>query len=119
MILIDIDALSDLAGFANEANRRRAIAIVAALGFTSGARVALQDLGADPISPEEMLRIVTLWDPVKQHTAVASFVFYVKHVERNAALGERLTHFLQEAAGTWQAGRIEQAGQPRPGSLAR
>ena len=104
-------ALPDLAAFANEATRRGAIAIVAALGFAEGAREALQDLGADPISREDMLRIVTLWDPVKQRTAVASFIFYVKHIEKNAALGERLARFLKDAEGTWQAERIEQAGQ--------
>ncbi len=44
-----------------------------------------------------MARIVDLWDPLKQRTAVASLTYYVTNVEKNSALAERLA-FL-EAAG--------------------
>jgi hypothetical protein len=44
-----------------------------------------------------MVRIVELWDPLKQRTAVTSLVYYVRHVEKSSALAERLTAFLNAA----------------------
>ena len=45
-----------------------------------------------------MLRIVELWDPLKQRTAAASMVYYARHVEKNSFLAERIDEFLLEAA---------------------
>jgi hypothetical protein len=54
-----------------------------------------------PVSPllraldsDDLLRIVQLWDPLKQRTAAQSMVYYVKHVEKNGPLGKRLDAFL-------------------------
>ncbi len=100
--VIEADALPGLTAFAMEATRRGAIAIVAAIDFAEGIREALLDQGAEPVSQSDMLRIVTLWDPVKQRTAVASFVFYAKHIEKNAALSDRLGRFLEECDNEWR-----------------
>ena len=101
--VIEPDALPGLTAFATEATRRGAIVIVAAIDFAEGIREALLDQGAEPVSQSDMLRIVTLWDPVKQRTAVASFVFYAKHIEKNAALSDRLGRFLEECDNEWRA----------------
>ncbi len=103
--VINSEALPDLAAFANEASRRGAIAIVAALDFEEGVRHELEDQNAEAVSQSDMLRIVTLWDPVKQRTAVSSFVFYAKHIEKNAALTSRLDLFLKQAEIDWRAQR--------------
>lgn len=108
--VIDGGALSDLAAFATEATRRGAIAIVAALDFAEGVRESLVDQGAEPLSQSDMVRIATLWDPVKQRTAVASLIFYAKHIEKNAALSTRLGRFLKDCDDEWRASRDAKAG---------
>ena len=108
--VIDADRLSDLAAFATEATRRGAIAIVVALDFAEGVRESLLEQGAEPLSQGDMVRIATLWDPVKQRTAVASFIFYAKHIEKNAALSARLGHFLKDCDDEWRASRDAKAG---------
>ena len=109
--VINADSLSDLAAFATEATRRGAIAIVAALDFAEGVREALLEQGAEPLSQGDMVRIATLWDPVKQRTAVASFIFYAKHIEKNAALSDRLVRFLKDRDNEWRASRDAKAGK--------
>ena len=103
--VINSEALPDLAAFANEASKRGAIAIVAAIDFGEGVRQELEKLNAETVSQSDMLRIVTLWDPVKQRTAVSSFVFYAKHIEKNAALSARLDLFLKQAEIDWRTER--------------
>jgi hypothetical protein len=99
------DALDDLAAFANETGRRGALGVIAALGFQDGLREELEALGLRPLDLDDMLRIVALWDPIKQRTAVASFVYYATHIEKNSSLSGRLTDFLEQAGTEWQAAR--------------
>jgi len=95
--LFCVDGVPDIEGFANEATRRGAIGMFVALEFAAGARQAIEALGLKALGVSDLLGIVDLWDPVKQRTAVSSFVYYVKHVEKNASLGRRLDVFLREA----------------------
>lgn len=95
-LILKLDDTPDLEGFANETGRRGALGIVAALGFKEGVRAKLESLGLKTLDTDDMLRIVGLWDPLKQRTAVASFVYYVRQVEKNSVLGERLERFLAE-----------------------
>jgi len=88
----------DLEAFANDTGRRGALGIVAALGFQAGVRELLEGMGLRALDSEDLLRIVELWDPLKQRTAVASLMYYVTHVEKNAALTKRLTAFLETAS---------------------
>lgn len=92
------DDVDDLQGFANETGRRGALGVVAALGFREGVRETLEGMGLKPLDTEDMLRIVELWDPLKQRTAAASLVYYARHVEKNSSLGDRIEKFLLEAA---------------------
>lgn len=93
--------LPDLESFANATGRRGALGVVAALGFEEDAREGVQELGLIALDVEDMLRIVELWDPVKQRTAVSSFVYYAKHVEKNSSLAERIDAFLTHSAEQW------------------
>ena len=68
-----------------------------AVDFDHEAREKLIELGLKPLNIDDILDIVELWDPVKQRTAVSSFVYYVKHIEKNAALAERVDSFLEQA----------------------
>lgn len=95
--IIKREDVPDLAGFANEAGLRRALGIVAALGFKEGVREALELLGVKTLDTDDLLRIVELWDPVKQRIAVSSLVYYARHVEKNSSLGDRIDAFLLQA----------------------
>jgi hypothetical protein len=97
--------IPDLESFANAAGQRGALAVVAALGFEEGVRERVSALGAVPLDVNDMLRIVELWDPVKQRTAVQSFVYYARHVEKNSSLASRIDAFLKEAADEWAKSR--------------
>ncbi len=92
------DNAPDLESFANEAGRRGALGMVVALDFAEGAREAIESLGVKALALEDLLRIVELWDPLKQRTAVQSFIYYASHVEKNSALTRRINDFLAAAA---------------------
>lgn len=89
--------LADLKGFANETGRRGALGVIAALGFKKTAREQLEGLGLKPLDADDILRIVELWDPLKQRTATMSLVYYARHVEKNSSLADRLDKFLFDA----------------------
>jgi hypothetical protein len=90
--------IPDLEAFANETGRRGALGAVVALSFNPGVRDAIEGLGVKPLDIHDVVRIVELWDPLKQRVAVASLVYYVRHVEKNSALTERLAKFLEAAS---------------------
>ena len=53
-----------------------------------------------------MIRIVELWDPLKQRTAVSSLLYYAKHVEKNSSLSERIETFIKTSVSEWQTARL-------------
>jgi hypothetical protein len=55
------------------------------------------DFGLKALDTTDLLRIVELCDPLKQRTAVQSFVYYAQHVEKNSSLTDRLKAFLKQA----------------------
>lgn len=89
--------VADLRSFANATGQRGALGIVAALGFRDGVRDELGGLGLKLLAVDDMLRIVELWDPLKQRTATASLVYYARHVEKNSSLADRLDTYLANA----------------------
>jgi len=95
----------DLEAFGNATGRRGALGVVAALGFEDTVREAIEALGLIALDVPDLLRIVDLWDPVKQRTAVSSFVYYAQHVEKNSSLKGRIDAFLTAAATEWQEAR--------------
>ena len=96
----DLDAprVGDCAAFLNQMARRKAMAIVVARSFTADARVDLEAQGARTLDLEELIRLVSLWDPLKQRAAVNSFSYYVHHIQQNSRLGGRLRRFLTTGA---------------------
>ena len=91
------DGVHDLEGFANQTGRRGALGLVIALAFEDSARDEVEALGVKALGRNDLRRIVELWGPLKQRTAVQSFVYYVRHVEKNSSLTERVMAFLGEA----------------------
>jgi hypothetical protein len=90
-------AVPDIEGFANETGKRGALGLVIALGFDEGVRPEIEALGVKALTRSDLLRIVELWDPLKQRTAVQSFIYYAQHVEKNSFLTERVMSFLEKA----------------------
>ncbi|MBW3099263.1 hypothetical protein [Pseudohoeflea coraliihabitans] len=95
--------LPDLEAFANATGVRGSLAVIAALGFADTVRPALEGMGLIPLDVNDMLRIVELWDPIKQRTAVASFVYYATHIEKNSSLKKRINDFLDKADADWRS----------------
>ena len=90
-------AVPDLEGFANATGKRGALGLVVALGFDEGVQKDLEALGVKALDRDDLLRIVELWDPLKQRTAVQSLIYYAQHVEKNSFLSDRLAAFLENA----------------------
>ena len=90
--------VENLRAFANETAQRGALGIVVANDFTESAKKLLEEIGLKALDTDDMLRIVELWDPLKQRTAVASLIYYSRHVEKNSFLSERIEAFVREAS---------------------
>lgn len=97
---IKAEDVPDLEAFGNETGRRGTLGLVAALGFREGVRSLIEDIGLKSLDTDDLLRIVELWDPLKQRTAVASLVYYARHVEKNSSLATRIDAFLHKTAKT-------------------
>ena len=92
--IINSEDVSDLEAFSNETGRRGTLGLIAALGFYEAARQRIEAMRLKAIDKEDLLHIVGLWDPLKQRTAIASLVYYARHIEKNSSLAHRIDSFL-------------------------
>ncbi|HLJ53420.1 MAG TPA: hypothetical protein VKT77_00190 [Chthonomonadaceae bacterium] len=95
----------DLTAFSNAIGARGALGVIAAIAFSEGARSAIEKLGLITLDRADMVRIVELWDPIKQRAAISSLIYYVLHVEKNSSLAGRLKEFIAEASERWREDR--------------
>lgn len=109
--VVSLDAVTDLQAFANAVGRRGALGVIAALGFDSGVRDQLDAFGILSLDRADMLRTVALWDPLKQRTALASLIYYARHVEKNSALATRIDTFVAQAVREWKEMRPDPPGK--------
>jgi hypothetical protein len=100
---VTTDTLLDLQGFANDTGRRGALGLLVTLGFKDGAEKVAMEMGLRTLDRKGMLRIVDLWDPLKQRIAVSSLVYYATHIEKNSSLANRIDKFLEHASMAWAA----------------
>jgi hypothetical protein len=94
---LNANAVSDLEGFANATGKRGALGLVIALAFDEGVRAKIEALGLKALDRNDLLKIVELWHPLKQRTAVKSLVYCFQHVEKNSSLTDRIKAFLEKA----------------------
>jgi hypothetical protein len=80
--ILKAGAIPDLESFGNETGRRGALGLVIAIGFEEGVKGDIEALGVKALDRDDLLRIVELWDPLKQRTAVQSLVYYAQHVRK-------------------------------------
>lgn len=93
----------DFTVFADSALRRGAIGIVFAIGFGEGVRAQLESLGLQALDLDDIQRVLALWDTIKQRIAITSLFYYIRHVEKNSALIERVEDFVHSATEIWNS----------------
>jgi hypothetical protein len=103
---VSIDDMSDFTEFANLVTRYRALGLVVALSFEDEARQAILELGLEPVTRQDLIDRVRLWDSLKQRNAVQALLFYVTQVEQNKALIDSVQGFF---AGLERA--IDESGE--------
>lgn len=86
--------VSDFTHFAANVVERAALGFVVAENFQEGVREAIEALGLHALSRTDVLRIVSLWDPLKQRAALNAFQWVVVHKEQNSGLIDRVQQFL-------------------------
>jgi hypothetical protein len=89
-----VDDAEGFGPFAAEVKRRGAMGMIVAQSFAKGVPQGLDGLGLRPLDLEDLRRLVSVWDPLKQRIAVNAFVYYVAHREQNSALLARTRAFL-------------------------
>lgn len=87
--------VAGIEGFVNAIAKRKAIGLMVAESFTPGAKNLLADKGLKALSLNDLINLVSIWDPMKQRIAAQSYLYYASHVEQNAALTGRVKEFIQ------------------------
>ncbi len=88
--------LGDFTHFAASIAERAALGLLIAQDFQEGVREQIEALGLHPLSLENLLQIVSLWDPLKQRAALNAFQWVVVHKEQNSGLIDRVQQFLTD-----------------------
>lgn len=86
--------VGSFAHFAASVTERGALGLVVAENYQEGVKEQIEALGLNPLTRTDVLRIVALWDPVKQRAALNAFQWAVVHKEQNSGLIERVQTFL-------------------------
>lgn len=89
----DVDSLKE---FASLVGRHRALGLVVALDFEEAAKAAISALGLEPVTRQDLLDRVRLWDALKQRNAVQALLFYVTQVEQDKELIDAVQSFFAE-----------------------
>jgi hypothetical protein len=91
--------LGDFTHFAQNVTSRGALGMVIATNFKPGVREAIAELGLHHLSIEDLRRIVSLWDPLKQRAAINAFQWVLAHKEQNSGLIDRFNEFIDSVTG--------------------
>lgn len=92
---LGVDALPDLAEFANLIAMHKALGLVVALDFEPGAAAAIEAMGLQPLSRRDLIERVRIWDPLKQDIAMNAVLYYVSFREQSSSLYGRIKGFLE------------------------
>lgn len=87
----DVDEIKKFIGKVQE---RGAMGLVVATSFEDGAIELITSLGLRAVNLDDVIRIVSLWDPLKQRAALNAFEYAIWQKELSVDLGERLDEFL-------------------------
>lgn len=92
--------IGDFTHFAASVTERAALGFVVAEDFQEGSKEKIEALGLHPLSRMDVLKIVSLWDPLKQRAALNAFQWVVVHKEQNSGLIDRVQKFLDSVGYT-------------------
>jgi hypothetical protein len=90
---------------------------VFAFDLTQGVGVKLVEMGLRPVSKQDLIDRVRLWDPLKQRIATHALLYYAGFREQNSALTKRITEFLETVEAEMEAIDGTEPGEEHPGSL--
>lgn len=90
----------EFAQFSSQVNDQGALGLLVALDFEPGAREALKAMQLEPMSINDLIERVRLWDALKQGIAVQALLYYVHYIEKSSALYKRLRTFLDGLEAT-------------------
>lgn len=93
--VLEADHLPSFSEFSHLISQHKALGLVVAFDFEEGVREGLEELGLRPVSREDLIDRVGLWDPLKQKIAMNAVLYYVGFREKNSALYERIRAFLE------------------------
>jgi len=102
--VVGINDVSDFTHFAANVVERAALGFIVAESFQGNVREEIEALGLHALSRIDVLRIVSLWDPLKQRAALNAFQWVVVHKEQNSGLIDRVQQFL-DSVGYGHGGR--------------
>lgn len=98
---LGLEKLPDLEAFANETGKRGALGVIVGISFKDDFEAEARRVGMVTLDLAGMKKIVELWDPLKQRTAISSIVYYASHIEKNSSLSARIQEFLRTAELCW------------------
>lgn len=91
------DVTREISDFAEKIRQRAALGIVVALSFDVEAIDNLIEMGLMPVTLDEIINHVRLWEPHKQALAVRYAEYYFLRAEMSAPLTDRFRAFITEA----------------------
>jgi hypothetical protein len=104
---VDESIEEELEYFGSEIRQRGALGLVIAEDFRGDAYRVIERLRLTPLSRNDLVKIVSLWDPLKQRAALNAFQWVVVHREQNGPLIARVAEFLRSVDYQLDARAVE------------
>lgn len=86
--------LDGLEFFVSEVQQRQALGFLVGEDFHDGVREKAKAKGLKPLSKDDLITIVDMWDPLKQRAAINAFHWVIAHKEQSTPLITRFKAFL-------------------------
>lgn len=94
--VISIANVASFTELADQVRRQGGLGLVVALDFDEGVREAFVEHGLEPVSRQDLIDRVRLWDSLKQRNAIQALLYCVYYKEQNSALYHRIKTFLAD-----------------------
>jgi len=101
--VVQTSDVSDFEELSQDVAREGALGLIVALDFGVGARAAIEAMGLQPVSKQDLVDRVRLWDALKQRIAVQALLFYVSQVEQNTQLSTQISSFFLQIEKQFQS----------------
>lgn len=89
--------LGEFGEFSKLIAQHQALGLVVALGFKEEAAKKIASMGLEPISRDDLIERVRIWDPLKQRIAISAILYYANFREQNSVLYGRIQEFIAKA----------------------